>query len=340
MQLGGDSEMTDTGEGQKIKALAFDDDPDRENTKYRPMEDETLEVKFINLKGKNTIETIANLEIKPIDIIFVDHRLDKTSADSAALIPTGKSATPLLRDKWPKTPVFGVTAARSDCIKHDGNTFYEEVFALSDISQLQDFIPHVVTGYQQLRAVISSGGGATGFVALLKAPEDEDQSILHSIPDELRELDADSLAHAIYRWFRRTLHGHAGFLYNKEWAAITMGIDPIHFDNYSAAFDDAKYSGIWSDPNEPRWWKKKLYELAIADRESPRESVQSAACKHFKILEEHYCLCSKCGKPWPDILAFTDDGLLADLVPAHIECSSPHPRRFVSLSFEEPRIII
>jgi hypothetical protein len=121
---------------------------------------------------------------------------------------------------------------------------------------------------------------------------------------------------------------------------VTMGIGLDHFDRYSTAFDEAKYTGIWCDPGEPRWWKKRLYELAIAERTSVRESVQSAACKRFKVLEEHYCICSKCGKPWPEILAFTDEGLLADSLPTHLECSIPHPRRFVSLSFEEPRILV
>lgn len=339
MQLGGDSKMTETRENLRIRILALDDDQEREVTKYKPMEDGTLEVKFVNLKDQNTIEIINNLEIEPTDIIFVDHRLDKTSADSAAFMPTGKSATPLLRNKWPKAPIFGVTAAKDACIKHDGNTFYEDIFALSDISLLQDYIPYVVDGYQKLRAVIPTQG-EVGFVELLKAPEDEIASILHSIPDELRRLDADSFSHALYRWFRRTLHGHAGFLYDKKWAAITLGINPDHFDEYAATFGSAKYAGIWSDPNEPRWWKKKLYELAIEERKSPREPVQSAACKRFNVPAEHYCHCFKCGKIWPEILAFTDDGPLEDLVPAHLECSKPHPKRFVSLSFEEPRIIV
>lgn len=302
MQLGGDSEMT---KEQKIKILILDDDPDREKTRYRPMEDGTLQIKFINLKDNDTIEVIKNLEIEPIDIIFVDHRLDKTASESSRLIPTGKSVTPLLRNKWPKAPVFGVTAAKDDCIKQNGENFYEDVFAISDISQLQDFIPFVVDGYRKVRSAIDTHNKASGFVELLKAPADEVSIILHSIPDELWKLDADNLTHAIYRWFRRTLHEHAGFLYDKKWAAITMGISPDYFEYYSAAFNEARYVGVWSDSNNARWWKKKLYEIAIAERKSPRVSVQAAACTRFIVPEAHRSHCIKCGEVWPEILALT-----------------------------------
>nr|WP_320050205.1 hypothetical protein [uncultured Desulfuromonas sp.] len=331
-------------EEQKIKVLVFDDAPEREN-RYRLLENNLVNIDFIGLKNEDTDNIIKNIDvgIAP-DIIFIDHRLDNSSHESIRLMPTGKNVTPCLRDKWANVPIFGVTAAKKDCIEQGGAIFYEDIFDFNDISQLEDFIPSVVNGYRKFRSSIPMVTGdperLSMFTDLLIAPEDEVIGILHSIPDELRSLETDNFSHAIYRWFRRMLYGHAGFLYDKDWAAVTMGINIDHFNLYLDAFDSARYSGIWGDLNDPRWWKKKLYDLAIEERTSPRESIQAAACKRFKISEQHYSYCSKCGEPWPEVLAFTDEAILAELVPAHLECSIPHPRRFVSLAFEEPRILI
>jgi len=328
--------MTDNNGVNKIKVLVLDDDPTREAA-YRQMEENgEIEVDFQCLKDKDTSTVIHGLSAESPDIIFVDHRLDKTSTDSANFMRTGKCVTPILREKWSRPPILGVTAAKKACLEHDGNSFYEEVFDFGDISQLEDFVRPIVNGY------LSLGGNsdAVQFVNLLNAPESEVESILHSIPDELRTLESDTFKHAMYRWFRRTLHGHAGFLYGKEWVAVTMGINMEDIDSFIDTFGCAKYAGIWADPSEIRWWKKRLYEIAIRERSSPRELVQSAACRFLGVKPAQYSKCHKCGKQWPEILAFSDDSILTKLVPAHLECSMPHPKRYLSHSFEEPRIII
>jgi len=328
--------MTDINEVKQIKVLVLDDDPMREAAYCQMEEGGEVIVDFQCLKDKDTCVVIQGLSDETPDIIFVDHRLDKTSADSANFMKTGKCVTPILREKWFSPPIFGVTAAKKDCLEHDGNSFYEEVFDFGDISQLEDFVRPIVNGYLSLEGT----SDAIKFVNLLNAPDGEVESILHSIPDELRILESDTFKHAMYRWFRRTLHSHAGFLYGKEWVAITMGINKEHIDYFIKAFESAKFSGIWADPSQPRWWKKRLYEIAIKERTSAREPIQSAACRLLSVKEEQFSKCHKCGKYWPEVLAFSDDSLLSELVPAHLECSMPHPKRYLSHSFEEPRLII
>jgi hypothetical protein len=329
--------VIDNDGAKKIKVLVLDDDPTREEA-YRQMEASgEIEVDFHCLKDQDTSKVIQGLsDIDTPDIVFVDHMLDKTSAVSVKFMRTGKCVTPILREKWPAPPIIGVTAAKKDCLDHDGNNFYEEVFDFQDINQLEAFVLPIVNGYRSLEDV----SDVAKFVDHLNAPEGEAESILHSIPDELLTLEVASFKHAMYRWFRRSLHSHPGFLYNDQWAAMTMGINNINFNVYADEFETAKYTGIWADIYAPRWWKKKLYELAIAERASARESVQAAACKRFKISEDHYSCCYKCGKPWPEVLAFTDEGLFSALYPAHLECSMPHPKGYLSQFFEEPRMII
>lgn len=327
--------MSDNGGVEKIKVLVLDDDPARKFAYLQMGANEKIKVDFQCLRDADTSMVIKGLsKDNAPDIVFVDHRLDNTS--SANFMRTGKCVTPILREKWPGSPIVGVTAAKKDCLDHDGNSFYEEVFDFADISQLEDFVLPIIDGYRSLKDI----SDAAKFADLLNAPEDEVESILHSVPDELRTLEADSFKHAMYRWFRRTLHGHPGFLYEKEWVAVSVGINKDNIDPFLDMFESAKYSGIWADPSQPRWWKKRLYEIALNERTSARESVQSAACRLFGVNEEKFSKCHHCGKKWPEILAFTDDSLLAELVPAHLECSIPHPKRYLSLSFEEPRIIV
>lgn len=337
MQFGGDSEVIDNGGVKKIKVLVLDDDPAREEA-YRQMEASgEIEVDFHCLKDQDTSEVIKELPDNDIpDIVFVDHMLDKTSADSVKFMRTGKCVTPILREKWAAPPIIGVTAAKKDCLGQDGNSFYEEVFDFGDISQLEDFVSPIVKGYRSL----DDDSDAAGFIQHLNAPEGETESILHSVPDEIRTLEADSFKHAMYRWFRRTLHGHAGFLYDAEWVAMTMGINSANFNEYADEVKTSKYTGIWADPNNPRWWKKRLYELAIEGRASARDSVQYSACKRFKVKKEHFSLCHRCNEQWPEVLAFTDEGPLSALMPAHLKCSMPDPKRYLSHSFEEPRLVI
>ena len=328
--------MTSGQDESKICLLIFDDDPTRE-ADYRQMEDAgDVIVDFRNLKDKDTsVELKQRLQEMAPDIIFVDHVLDKTTADSASFMRTGKCITPILREKWPRVPIVAVTAAKEDCIERDGYTFYEEVFDVRDISQLDDFVRPIVTGYRFLEGV----SNPRAFIEFLKPPPDEIHGILQSIPDELRALETDSFAHEIYRWFRRTFYGNPGFLYDKGWTAMTMGIDETHLHRYLSVLDSARYEGIWADPNQPRWWKKTLYEIALDVRESSREPLASAACRALNVKEEDYSSCYKCGMKWPDVLAYTDESLFAALVPAHLECSTVHPKKYLSHSFEEPRII-
>lgn len=322
-----------------IKVLVFDDDPNREQSYMQMADAGDIEVVFINLKDKDTsyeLKRYLNEDNDP-DIIFIDHVLDKTAVESAKFMRTGKCISPILRDKWLRTPIVAVTAAKEDCIKRDGYTFYEEIFDVKDISQLDDFLRPIVTGYRMLKGV----SDIDRFVELLRAPAREIKSIIHSMPDEMQDLESDSFVHEIFRWFRRIFYHYPGFLYDEKWTATTIGIDVNYLSEYSTKIETAKYEGIWADPNQPRWWKKSLYGLALKNRSNARETVQSAAARALEIRVEHHSRCFRCGKEWPETLAYTDESpILAELVPAHLECSTLHAKRHLSLSFEEPRIII
>lgn len=288
--------MTGVDTVSTINILILDDNPEREAT-YRQLEKGgDIKVDFRNLKDQDTTTVVKGLRgIDHPDIIFLDHILDKTLPESAGFMRTGMCVSPILRDMWPRSPIVAVTAAKDNCIQHDGNSAYEEVFDFKDISQLDDFVRPLAQGYQAIGKMISetSDGAdrlAANFVGLLSAPEEEVESILHSIPDELRALEGASFAHAMYRWFRRILHAHPGFLYNKEWVAVTIGVNKDFFDQYAAHVERARYKGVWADPNQPRWWKKILYEIAIKNRVSARESVPSAACQLFDVDKTHYSM--------------------------------------------------
>jgi len=159
--------MTDIKAVKKIKVLILDDDPMREAA-YRQMEKGgQVLVDFQCLKDKDTSIVIQELSEETPDLIFVDHRLDKTSAKSANFMKTGKCVTPILREKWSSPPILGVTAAKKDCLGHDGNSFYEEVFDFCDISQLEDFVSPLVDGYLSLEGISDTAR----FVTLLNATE-------------------------------------------------------------------------------------------------------------------------------------------------------------------------
>ncbi len=322
---------------QILKVIVFDDDPARE-AQYKQMEDsDTVSIDFRGLEGQDPIEILRNVVETDHDVIFVDHRLNKTAPGSRTLIGSGKNITPLLREKWSNIPIIGVTAAKEDCIANDGSSFFEEICDIADIGTLEALSRQIISGYLAL----NHKADVDSFIKLLNPPEDEKEGILHCIPDAIRELASENFIHSLYRWFRRIFYNNAGYLYNDAWAAITIGIQAKYLKEYEDRLLEAKYTGIWDDNNRPRWWKQALFQLTIKNRESVRETVQFSASKEFAINPDHFSKCYKCGEDWPEILAYTDESSGAELEPSHLECSKPHPKKnYLPYPFEEPRLII
>lgn len=335
--------MSNTSE---IMILVIDDQKDGQ-ARFAPLEQmpkQKCKLEYISLFQKDTLNAVRKIllskpESKSPDIVLVDHVLDKTSDESQQVLQKGVSVVPLLRERWPQSPMLAVTAAYDDCLNEFGSDIYEEVFDRQNIPTLGTFIPVIVAGYQ----AAARTSEMYDMLDALKVPEAEREVIQYALPDVCKkEYGTAKYVHELYRWFRHTLYAHAGFLYDKRWVSLTLGVAEQHFEHYQSKLEDYRYSGIWSEPNDPRWWKALLYSSILDRAETPHgKLIQEVAGKVFRIREEHRTKCAVCEKVWPETFAYADENTPADRQePVHLRCSELHPRITAIPYFEEPRMML
>lgn len=334
-----------TSKENEIRVTVFDDHsngPDH----FSPLSIEgggNCQLRYVPLTNQDLIvmvkEAVRKQDDEP-DVVLADHILDKTSSESQSLIKKGSSIVPIIRERWQKCPIISITAEPEDCRSEFGSEVYEEVFDRQHIASLACFLPSIVKGYKIAESVGSHGE----ILDKLGVPSDERNVLPQAMPDSLRvdaQFDAPAFVHRLYRWFRHTLHAIPGFLYDRRWAALTLGIDEKHFNEYEERIESCRYTGIWSDPNDKRWWKSLLFEFAWSDCESSSgKLVQEAACETLKIPIEQYGRCYSCKEPWPEALAFNDESPEGEEYPMHLRCSKAHPLRQSLPYFEERRVML
>ncbi len=323
----------------EISVIVFDDNRKGE-VNFSPltdMPDVICQLNYVSLDDKELLETVEEtmgINVEP-DIVLVDHVLDKTASTSQALITKGSSITPILRENWPNCAILGVTAERDDCLSETGRDAYDDVFDRQNINALARFLPNIAKGHEDARAIRSQ----SNLLNALKVPEKEWDVFPYALPDELRsptDMGSPKFVHDLFRWFRHTLHAVPGFLYDKRWLALTLGIEEEYINNYLDKVSDCQYSGLWCDPADLRWWKADLYEFAW----TMGKSVQESASEKIPVPDNHRSQCYKCQESWPEVMAFVDENPSSEEYPMHLRCSTSHPHRQSLPYFEERRIIL
>lgn len=334
--------MTDTEPDGVV--LMFDDESDR-GRKAELLEERLpgFEVRFVDLKGRDPTAEIpkAKRGLESVDLILVDHVLDKTSAESQELVRKGSSLVPMLREHWDACPILALTAAYEACEGDISSEAYEAVFPLDDLASLARYLPAIIEGYRRIR---ESGQRLEALLGLLDVPSNDCSAMTAALPEEVKKtLGQAECAHYVFRWFWHELYRQPGFLYDTWWTSLLLGVQKDAFDRYKDRIADAEYVGVFKREDGPRWWRSKVYSLLLPD--SPQRfsiPIQEAASERLETRPEDFSRCHRCGEKWPEVMACVDEASLecADMRPMHLRCTRAHSLASAKPYYEELRVML
>jgi len=322
----------------KDQILWLDDDESRETQSDNLEEKTGIHTKFVSLRNENVQKIIADIrdEYNP-NLIIIDHILNNTKSGDWAKL--GSTLVGFFRETWERCPIIGITAVQN-LKKIDTEKYaYDELINYTDFSNYIRFIPNIVKGFKQCTKVKD----INKWINLLEPPKEERERISLCIPHDMKtDVEKKGFASRAYAWFSRKFYRLPGFLYNKEWVATLIGIKIDAVDKYLRYFDDAKYNGIFNNPDDTRWWKAKLYQSIYSkckDENAASRIPQEVANKVLKVENKFRSKCHVCGKQWPETMAYVDDSENASLKQMHLRCSIAHPLYEYEPMFEEIRIM-
>ena len=130
-----------------------------------------------------------------------------------------------------------------------------------------------------------------------------------------------------------------GFLYDRLWTATLLGIKEESFPKVESIFSGAKYSGIFADKGNERWWQSKLREILFLKFPESKEIYPWKLGRQLPGIDEtDYSKCHASGEDFPETVAFTDEAA-KKRVPMRLRYTVPHPGFEKSLFFEEIRMM-
>jgi CheY-like chemotaxis protein len=321
-----------------LTILMLDDDANRREKAALLQEQTGHAVIFVDLKDKNPtteVERIASTDTIPT-LAIIDHYLT-----NAIDIKLGAGVVPALRTRWPGTPVVALTAAHDACSKELISEAYEDIIASEWFSSLASFVPAVVAGY---KALTGRQYSLEGLYELLGTPESEIDALKCSLPAELKRSVGDAtFPHRVFRWNRGLFYRQPGFLLNRDWTALAIGVSPESFGKYEGNLAGALYSGIFAEDASPRWWKARLYSCLLPDSaERYKVSLLQAAHDKLQVPEEDVSKCVSCGEKWPEVMGHLDEASFdeKDAKPIHLRCSRIDPLAAVVPFYQERRLVV
>jgi CheY-like chemotaxis protein len=314
------------------KIVWIDDNPDRGRTA------DELGAEFINVRGADLAETVAALLSRPQpSLVILDHILDKTATKNP-LFKRGSTIAEAIKEQWADCPVVGVTNA-DNVKKIDVRTqrTYDALFPFSQFGAYAKRIEAIRQGF--LVIAKTKAQSARVLVDLMKPPEDELERLVSALPDDLKKSFQDaSVASRLYSWVDR-LMDRPGFLYDRLWAATLLGLNESGFQKVCEQFKKARYAGVFSADDYPRWWSNRLTELLHKRSKPESEELSWHAGRRLRgIKKEHYSRCYVCGEEFPDTVAFLD-AVSDEQRAMHLKCTALHPRYKRELYFEDIRMM-
>jgi len=256
-----------------VKILYIDDD-ERELKKYElKFRDDTRTKDRFKLITKNTPKNKSDYEalmkISP-GLILIDFDLTKPDSNDDVIGISGVTLSTELRQKFQDAPivlftrksVFNINSYSDikQTLSSIDNIIYKHDLFKPD-SLLLDTLYELAIGFKKLRVCKSKSWDK--LLEILKAPKsDYDKLKLSDSPISSEDKSIWSVSKAA-KWIREILINYPGILYEAIHSATFLGISKKAFltDEVQQFFSKAKYSGIFS-PQEGRWWKSKLLEIA------------------------------------------------------------------------------
>jgi hypothetical protein len=326
----------------------IDDDPKRGQfvdliNNFRLPRFRSARAVFFDVRKKNlTDELPAILNMKQPDLVIIDQILDKTLP---GLLSLGSTAARIIREKWPKGPIVGISAAWKrngvnvgDVLDRDKESEFEDLYAADEFSQHFTSLFVIAAGFRQLAT--TRLGTIDRLVKLLKPPKTDVERLKSVLPTDLKSDRSDNSApRRISNWVRHTVMEKPGFLYNREWTANLIGLKPEAFVKVERLFEGTKFTGIFSDATNDRWWSTSV-RLQLFKSLSDSESNLPWVAGHSlpRIKKSDRSVCYVCGKLYPETLGYPDASNKS-WKPMHLACSQPHPQFESSLFYDQIRIM-
>jgi hypothetical protein len=319
----------------KIKVLVLDDEKKRMKQYKAFAEINDFLLQFISLEDEDPLEKMNGIldGSNYPDIIILDHKF----TNAKTKISKGTSLISAFRMTF-KCPIIAVTAAKKDCIA-DFDSHYDDIFDINELSSIGDYIKIMIDGFYK----VSKVSNMDELLKLLEIPETVITDLSNSLPDEIKNQDnyiSTDFNSVVYKWFINYFYKLPGFLHNIDWTATLIGVNKKNFKEYEEKIEMTKYDGIWSNPNDKRWWKSKIYELISSKEVELHPWYFQEACNQvLEIKKDHISKCYKCQENWPEIMALTDYSD-PSYEQVHLRCSQHNHRKYSYPYYEEPRIMI
>jgi len=321
---------------KNLKFIWVDDDPARETEAHNIEKRLNVSVDFQNVKNQNlstVLETIKSGR-KP-DLIIMDHRLQDVESD---LFKTGSTVAEIIREKWPVCPIVCVTAVEPKEIDSHKRFIYEDVFDISNISNYYLSLLSIAQSFKKLQS--KKIENIEQLIRFLKVPKEDKEKLITILPDILKKGFSDTgLPLFIYKWARKTLIEKPGFLYDRLWAATLLGIKEESFHKVAEIFKKAKYTGIFADDNNERWWQSSLRKI-LSSTITDSDSIYPWALgrKLPGISPKDFSKCHVSGEEYPETVAFIDEES-SSRAQMCLRYTIPHPGYEEALFFEEIRMM-
>jgi CheY-like chemotaxis protein len=325
----------------KLKFLWIEDDPKRIKESENIKERLKVDIKFINVKGKdleNELDKI--LSGHEPDLILMDHWLNDVKNKG---FKKGSTAAEVIREKWPECPIVCVTGQELRDIDSHKKSIYEEVVGFDKISDYYSTFLSIANSFKEIKK--NCPKDVNDFIKSLKAPEDDKNRLKSILPNELKSKemyqDKIGLLLNISKWVRHLLMKKPGFLYDRLWTATLLGLKEGSYKKVEHLFAKAKYNGIFSDENNERWWQSKVREILFLEfPESDSIYPWELGRKLPGIDKSDF---SKCPHPERDhadpyTVAYTDEAA-KERVQMCLRHTVSHPCFEKSLFFEEIRMM-
>ena len=322
----------------KAKILWIDDNPSRKKQAMDLQDESGINVEFISVKDKDLEKVKMSIrdKYKP-ELVIIDHVLDKTKSTEG--IRLGSTLTGFLRESWEGCPFLGITAA-GNVSKIDVEKYtYDELIEGDRFSEYIQYIPNVLKGFKKS----ANAKTIEEWINWLEPPKEEIVRVKGCMPHHVKtNINKKGFTNRIYRWFRTKFYSMPGFLYDNDWVATFIGVKREAISKYSEQLDKAKYTGIFNDPYNVRWWKAKLYQVIYSgckDVSAASRSSQDVGNEVLKVKKEDRSICHVCKKKWPETIAYKDDSPTATLGQMHLRCTVAHPLYPYQPMFEEIRLM-
>lgn len=319
----------------KMNFIWIDDSPDREKSAKNLATELGVEVLFVGVKNKPIDTTLKEIvsDSEP-DLIIMDHSLIDAISDT---YKTGSTAAAFIREEWPHCPIISMTGQDINNVDIRHRAAYESMYSIEKISEHYGSIQSIARGFKEMKE--KNVKTVLELIDLFDATEEDKEKIRKILPKELKENFNDkSLLLEIYRWCNTVFFVRPGFLYNRQWSAILLGLTPEGFKIVEENFSSAKYSGIFSNSSDEKWWKSKLLNILgemIDEIGLPWEIGRNLVEGNSKYFSK----CFASNEELPETVAAEDETRDAHWYPMKLKHTEPHPNFEDMLFFEELRIM-